>query len=192
MDNQYLSLTEYSNKYSVSISTLRRRIRAGHFPYSLRLGKYFLKDQSPVTLSKQQNAMQKKVSERKTSFNSDEKKVVSQMLESQIPSSFLSTTTKQLKPGREEAAKHIENIENKKSKDDLSVLLQKDHSFLIKLMDSQKELYSQIEKKEEKINEQQDQIADLNTLVALLEKENKELKSLLYQEKEMEEWLELN
>ena len=189
MDNQYLSLTEYSNKYNMSISTLRRRIRARHFPYNLRLGKYFLKDQSPVTLSKQQNAMQKKVSERKVSFNSDEKKVVSQMLESQIPSSFLSTTTKQLKPGREEAAK---NIENKKSKDDLSVLLLKDHSFLIKLMDSQKELYSQIEKKEEKINEQQDQIADLNTLVALLEKENKELKSLLYQEKEMEEWLELN
>ena len=59
-------------------------------------------------------------------------------------------------------------------------------------MDSQKELYSQIEKKEEKINEQQNQIADINTLVALLEKENKELKSLLYQEKEMEEWLELN
>lgn len=172
MDNQYLSLNEYSNKYGISISTLRRRIRAGQFSYSLKFGKYFLKDQSPDTFSKKQKVTKR--DNKEIRFNSGKKKFESQ-----------SSSFEQLK---DEAVK---DIESGKSKNDLLSALLKDSSFLVRLMDSQKELYSQIEKKEKKISEQQSQIADLDTLVALLEKENKDLKSLLYQEKEMEEWLEM-
>lgn len=184
MDSQYLSLAEYSSKYGVSISTLRRRIRSGQFPYSLKLGKYFLEDQSPAALNKRQNAKQKKIGKSESDFSpGDKKKALSQ-----APSASFPGVMQQLKREREAEGA----ILDRRSKDDLSTFLLEDHSFVHKVMDSQKELYSQIEKKEEKINEQQNQIADLNTLVALLEKENKELKSLLYQEKEMEEWLELN
>ena len=44
---QGLSLTEYSNKYRVSISTLRRKIKSGKISFNLKSGKYFLADQSP-------------------------------------------------------------------------------------------------------------------------------------------------
>ncbi len=185
MDSQYLSLAEYSNKYNISVSTLRRRIRNGQFPYSLKFGKYFLEDQSPAALNKRQKAKQKKIGKPGSHFNPDDKKRTF----SQDPSASFSAVMQQLKPEEEEVGEHMTD---RRAKDDLSAVFLKDPSFLLKMMDSQKELYSQIEKKEEKINEQQNQIADLNTLVALLEKENKELKSLLYQEKEMEEWLELN
>ena len=176
MDNQYLSLTEYSNKYGISISTLRRRIRAGQFPYNLKFGKYFLKDQSPATFNKKQKVTKRYNKEMR--FASVRKK-----LKPQSPS-FISSN-EQLEN------EVVKDVKSGKSKNDLSSALLRDSSFLAGLMDSQKELYSQIEKKEKKISEQQSQIADLNTLVALLEKENKDLKSLLYQEKEMEEWLEM-
>ena len=44
MDIKWLPLTEYSNKYRVSISTLRRRIRMDRAEVSYLDGKYLLKD----------------------------------------------------------------------------------------------------------------------------------------------------
>ncbi len=40
----WLSITEYAGKHRVSISTLRRRIKAGDIEYSFKDGKYLLKD----------------------------------------------------------------------------------------------------------------------------------------------------
>lgn len=45
LDN-WLSLNEYSNKYQVSLSTLRRRIKSDGVEFTFRYGKYFLKDVS--------------------------------------------------------------------------------------------------------------------------------------------------
>jgi hypothetical protein len=42
MDNQMLSLTEYSSRHRVSISTLRRRIKSNDIPYVFKDGKYFI------------------------------------------------------------------------------------------------------------------------------------------------------
>ena len=39
-----LQLSEYSNKYKVSVSTLRRRIKAGEIQYDFQDGKYWLLD----------------------------------------------------------------------------------------------------------------------------------------------------
>lgn len=50
MDNQMLSLTEYSSRYRVSISTLRRRIKSNDIPFVFKDGKYFIKEEN------QQNA----------------------------------------------------------------------------------------------------------------------------------------
>lgn len=46
----WLPLMEYSNKYRVSLSTLRRRIKAGEIEYKFSDGKYLLKD-GPLQVS---------------------------------------------------------------------------------------------------------------------------------------------
>ena len=47
---QWIPLTEYSRTHGLSISTLRRRIKAGEIEYKLEDGKYMLKDvSSPVS-----------------------------------------------------------------------------------------------------------------------------------------------
>lgn len=43
----WLSLTDYSTKYRVSVSTLRRRIKSNEMAFKFKNGKYFLKDEAP-------------------------------------------------------------------------------------------------------------------------------------------------
>ena len=48
VENDWLSLSEYSNEYGVSVSTLRRRIKGNKIKYKLIHGKYFLpRQQTP-------------------------------------------------------------------------------------------------------------------------------------------------
>jgi hypothetical protein len=47
----WLLLTDYAVKYRISVSTLRRRIRSSQVPYRFELGKYFLPDEPPHSLS---------------------------------------------------------------------------------------------------------------------------------------------
>ncbi len=42
VENDWLSLAEYSSEYGVSVSTLRRRIKGNKIKYKLIHGKYFL------------------------------------------------------------------------------------------------------------------------------------------------------
>ncbi len=44
MTEPWISLMDYSNKYQVSLSTLRRRIKNNQVKYQFRAGKYFLTD----------------------------------------------------------------------------------------------------------------------------------------------------
>ena len=158
MDSQWLSLTEYSSKYNVSISTLRRRIRSGQLSFNISFGKYFLKDQNLGRLKETKEEIKNQ------EFNAS--------IKNKIDNKEKDATQKDI------VQKEIKSVGT-------------EHFLLDKLMDVQKKLYEKIEAKELKILEQQTQIADLNTLVAFLEKENKDLKSVLHQEKEIEEWLEL-
>lgn len=50
--NTYLPLTEYSSKYKVSISTLRRRIKADDIKYIFEDGKYLIMDEPVGTHQK--------------------------------------------------------------------------------------------------------------------------------------------
>ncbi len=43
----WLVLTDYASKYRISVSTLRRRIKAEQVPYRFENGKYFLLDSAP-------------------------------------------------------------------------------------------------------------------------------------------------
>ncbi|MBE8221136.1 MAG: hypothetical protein HAW60_00225 [Bdellovibrionales bacterium] len=80
----WLSLNEYSNKYRVSLSTLRRRIKSDKVEFAFRYGKYFLKDVSlqgrasisfphtpkpPVLKPKNREALIKKASSSDTKKN---------------------------------------------------------------------------------------------------------------------------
>ncbi len=44
----YLPLNEYSAKYRISLSTLRRRIRSGDIEYRFEAGKYWLAERPPT------------------------------------------------------------------------------------------------------------------------------------------------
>lgn len=44
----WLLLTQYSQKYGVSVSTIRRRIRSGKVEYKLMDGKYYIVDKPPM------------------------------------------------------------------------------------------------------------------------------------------------
>mgnify|MGYP000968317052 CR=1 FL=1 len=46
--NQWIPLLQYSAKYGVSLSTLRRRIKTNTIPFKLDQGKYFLLDSAPA------------------------------------------------------------------------------------------------------------------------------------------------
>ncbi len=51
MDSNWLSLSEYSSEYDISVSTLRRRIKANKIKYKLIHGKYFLPRQAQTPQS---------------------------------------------------------------------------------------------------------------------------------------------
>jgi hypothetical protein len=44
---QWLLLTDYASKHRISVSTLRRRIKAGQIPHRFENGKYFILDAGP-------------------------------------------------------------------------------------------------------------------------------------------------
>lgn len=46
-NENWLLLTDYSSKYRISVSTLRRRIKADQIPFRFENGKYFLLDRAP-------------------------------------------------------------------------------------------------------------------------------------------------
>lgn len=48
--DSWLALNEYANKYQVSISTLRRRIKSNKIKYKLAEGKYFLQEDGDETM----------------------------------------------------------------------------------------------------------------------------------------------
>lgn len=52
-ETNWLSLSEYSSEYGLSVSTLRRRIKGKKIRYKLINGKYFLPRQSPTSYTKQ-------------------------------------------------------------------------------------------------------------------------------------------
>lgn len=136
MSNQiWLSLTEYSTKYNVSISTLRRRIKSGELPSRLDDGKYYLKD-------------------------------TPNMVTQAPPHSFV-TPVIPTPPAPEEVNPLVE--ENAPS---IAVTANK-------LLNELKKAYALIlQEKEEQVLQLRDEVADLKTLVRVLEEEIQRLKSV--------------
>jgi len=128
---QWLALNDYSTKYKVSVSTLRRRIKTEDIHFQLKDGKYFLIDEPMSTHQKH-----------RPSQESDAEMVGAHLA---IP-----------RVGKDEPILTAAN----------------------KLLTELKKAYSQILcEKEEQIMRLKEEIADLKTLVKVLESENTRIAS---------------
>lgn len=67
----WLALTEYSNKYRISVSTLRRRIKSGVLEHLYEEGKYLLRDE-PLSKQKEKAANLSEEKEEKAPIQNQE------------------------------------------------------------------------------------------------------------------------
>jgi hypothetical protein len=151
MEPNLLSLTEYSSKYKVSISTLRRKIKSNDIRFRFEHGKYLIFDESVEREAKRPS--QAKVHGRYSpppqspSLNGvAERDYSSRSLDSE--KEFLNTTS------AERSEEPILTAANR-------------------LLTELKKAYTQIlQEKEEQILHLREEVADLKTLVRVLESEN--------------------
>ncbi|MCB0356344.1 MAG: hypothetical protein KDD40_05020 [Bdellovibrionales bacterium] len=161
-NTKWVPLTEYSNKYQVSISTLRRRIRSNRVECIYEDGKYLLKD---LALKDHRP-------------NSDrEGKIVSappQPPNTSLPNSHLGSSQELLQPPSAQPVspppKTMRPVEAQPEKT-------MDCTAHLTYLNEIKKAYSLIlQEKEEQALILKDEVADLQTLVKVLESENQRLK----------------
>ena len=161
--NQWIPLIEYSQKHNISISTLRRRIRAGSIAFNLKEGKYFLKDHASSFAL--EDHLQK---------NPDP---INKLKPAVSPALKVKSKTEKLIKKPDSA---IENI-LRTQQELYQLILEKDKK--IEVLQNQisefNTLTSLLEKK----------IEQAQILTHKLKKENMEIKNQLKQEKKLEEWL---
>jgi hypothetical protein len=150
----WLPLSEYSSKYKVSISTLRRRIKTEKALYRFEEGKYLLKD-SPLK--------EHKIRKLQTS-----------------PSGSFAPP-----PQNEEPEVVIQTIKEDSEKANGPFL-----TAAQEMLNELKRAYSVIlQEKEEQVLLLKDELADLRTLVGVLEEENNRLKHEMSESHSFERWL---
>lgn len=155
MTENWLSLSEYSSKYGLSISTLRRRIKSSNIEYRLETGKYFILDEEP----RKQKAI--KTSER---FKS-------------IPQTFVEEDSLaiNIKPTSE-----IVTQKDEKQIQNMKTAAEDAFSTAKELLDELKKSYAFIlQEKEEQILYLKNEISDLRTLVRVLEEDNGKLRTYI-------------
>jgi hypothetical protein len=149
MSEDWLPLVDYSNKYRISISTLRRRIKLDSIPFRLDGGKYYIIDESPDELehqTTQQETTKKKAPPK--DFGSLKKNFSDESFdESSRRDDQMTTTT----------SEPVFSAANR-------------------LLDELKKAYTLIlQEKDEQIRNLREEISDLKTLVRVLEGENARL-----------------
>lgn len=145
----WLPLAEYSMKHKVSISTLRRRIKAEDIQYRLDDGKYFIFDTDPTATTTTTIVEDKTFSTEahRPSLKSD------------------SSAAEFAKQGRADQRAEDSNAQGE------SVITAAN-----RLLTDLKKAYTQVlQEKEEQIVSLKEEISDLRTLVRVLESENQRL-----------------
>lgn len=148
---QWLLLTDYASKYRVSVSTLRRRIKAGLQAHKFEAGRYYLPDhlESTIDVSKQVMTAAEPVPLKK-------------FAEAETVPTVQSAKSATNAASNEAAAK----ADVKLSDEPLITTT-------TKLLNELKQAYTLIlHEKEEQIIYLKEEIADLKTLVRVLESEN--------------------
>lgn len=155
MTENWLSISEFSTKYGLSVSTLRRRIKSNKIEFRLETGKYYLLDEEP----KQQKA--KKISE---NFRN-------------IPQTF-----KEEAPSAEDVrqSSSIVTANDEKQINNMKQAAEGAFSTAKELLDELKKSYTFIlQEKEEQMLYLKNEISDLRTLVRVLEEDNGKLRSYI-------------
>lgn len=144
--NTWLPLMDYSTKYKVSVSTLRRRIKAEDIKFRFDDGKYFIIDEPMST---------------------------HQRVHRPSPESDMAEVGAHPENPASVSAHNAEIAEKMaRAKNDEPILTAAN-----KLLTELKKAYSQIlQEKEEQILQLKEEVADLKTLVRVLEDENDRLK----------------
>jgi len=156
--NIWLPIAEYAGKYGVSISTLRRRIKAGQIQYNFKDGRYLLQD-SPASTKGAQGFQSKQAS---AAGNS---------------------APPTMSAGQSADAKAVNRLVEKAREEDASPVL----ATANRLLNEIKKAYALIlQEKESQILHLREELADLKTLVRVLETENERLNR---QKKDLS-WLE--
>lgn len=164
----WIQLTDYSNKYEISISTLRRRIKEESIPYRLDNGKYYLLDEG---LNKKQRGRRPSEDKKIEVFNQggaigsavyfdqDEMTPV-------IGSETSATASESSITGAYDLQGQLQAKGNEPI-----------FSAANRLLEEIKRAYSQVlMEKEEQILQLKEEIADLRTLAQVLESENERLR----------------
>ena len=158
--DSWLPLAEYSMKHQVSISTLRRRIKAEDIQYRFEDGKYLILDDE----SNQVNA-----DEHRPSLRSD----------AQPKSAIHQRTVSAQAQGPEhhlanQVAGHLASATSSATNDAGESVITAANRLLTDL----KKAYTQVlQEKETQIQSLKQEVADLNTLIKVLEFENEKLRN---------------
>jgi hypothetical protein len=154
MEPKKLSLPDYSNKYGVSISTIRRRIKNGELEVEAIEGRYYISDK-PLSLHSNMPLVQIKNAV-------------------PIPTKIKSFSSEESHKG---LSSHLSSIQTPKVQESLSQNTKLNPS---QLLDELKKAYTQVlQEKEEQIQLCKEEIADLQTLVRVLESENERQKRII-------------
>lgn len=150
--DSWLPLAEYSMKHQVSISTLRRRIKAEDIQYRFEEGKYLILDDEDIQIS---------AGEHRPSLNSDVQPK---------PAAYPKSTSAQVQSPEH----HLVNQAAAAAADGGESVITAANRLLTDL----KKAYTQVlQEKETQIQSLKQEIADLNTLVKVLEFENEKLRN---------------
>lgn len=165
MITQYLPLTEYSSKYKVSISTLRRRIKAEEIKYVFEEGKYMILDEKPSG-----HQGQHRPSQSRPSLKSDGKQAnpMTQPKKAAAPKPVQEVMASAANPPELEEQWN-EEFARFDARDRQEPILTSANRLLTDL----KKAYTQVlQEKEEQILSLKEEVSDLKTLVRVLEAEN--------------------
>lgn len=156
----FLPLTEYSSKYRVSVSTLRRRIKAEDIQFMFEDGRYMILDE-PMSTHQRTH---------RPSLTSDESLVgassnpppPARVVKEVAPGFSVGLTEATLSRASQQPEEPILTAANR-------------------LLTELKKAYTQIlQEKEEQILNLKDEVADLKTLVRVLESDNERMKKNLF------------
>jgi hypothetical protein len=151
----WLPLTDYATKYKISVSTLRRRIKADDIKFVFEDGKYFIMDEPMGT----------------------HQRVHRPSLESDF--ALVGAHHGLMKGYDDMSASSKDDFKNSNLQEDLGKT-NKEEPILAaanKLLNELKKAYSQIlQEKEEQIIQLKEEVYDLKTLVRVLESENDRLR----------------
>lgn len=159
----WLPLTEYSMKHQVSISTLRRRIKAEDIKFRFDDGKYFILDEDSMKAATQ--------TPHRPSLSREAQKSVMTTASAAIQS----------KESAQTPAKPTDKpTEKPASAPATSIVTEPGESVITaanKLLTDLKKAYTQVlQDKEEQILQLREEIVDLKTLIKVLESENTRLR----------------